>query len=179
MQTIGIVFSFLLTSHTVLAATVPVKIQSILDPSIQFTAETNVSAVNVIGATKKVTAKVTHDQNTFTFEGHVNPKDLDTGMSMRNQHMLETVFQTEKEVYPEIVFKSTSMNPLTSGQLSGTLSIRNIERPLNGLCKVESAQWHCEGAVSLLDFGVTPPSKFGVTVKDSVKLIVSFKVQNE
>ncbi|MBI4610846.1 MAG: YceI family protein [Candidatus Rokubacteria bacterium] len=114
----------------------------------------------------------------------VNPATLKTGLSGRDRD-LRTAMAVEK--YPEIrftlgavqaSFPSLAERPDTALTITGTLIIHGVARPatLTGRARiVEGRLWvRGEGALKMTDFGITPPRKFFLSVKDEVR--VSFDV---
>jgi len=78
----------------------------------------------------------------------------------------------DSEAHPDIVFRSTAADP--AGQagwtLHGNLTLRGQSRPVTVRVALKDARYTGEATVKLTDFGIRPPGKAGVRVKDEVKI---------
>jgi len=109
-----------------------------------------------------------------------NPATLRTGISGRDRD-LGKVLEVEK--YPEIRFSvggvqasfpSLAERPDTALTITGTLTIHGVERATALTARariVEGRLWvRGEGTLRMTDFGITPPRKFFLAVKDEVRV---------
>ncbi len=110
----------------------------------------------------------------------VNPASLRTGIGGRDRD-LRNVMEVEK--YPEIrftlcgvdaSFPSLAERADTALKMSGVLGIHGVARPvtLTGRARiVEDGLWvRGEGDLKMSDFGITPPKKFFLSVKDEIRV---------
>ncbi len=114
----------------------------------------------------------------------VNPASLRTGIGGRDRDLRKAM---EVERYPEIrftlseveaSFPSLAERADTALKITGMLMIHGVERiiTLTGRARtVEGRLWvRGEGTVKMTNFGITPPKKLFLSVKDEVR--VSFDV---
>ena len=78
--------------------------------------------------------------------------------------------------HPDILFKSTSADP--TGQrrrtLHGNLTLHGQTRPITVNVTLNADRYEGEATVKQTDFGIKPPGKAGIKVKDEVR--VEFEV---
>lgn len=102
----------------------------------------------------------------------VSLKNLDTGMSLRNDHMKNKFLEVSK--YPDaILLKGQGEN----GKGTGRIKIRNIEKDISGTYKVEGSEVVAEFELLLSEFGISGINYKGVGVEDKIKLKVSVPVK--
>ena len=177
MKTLHYVLISLIGSSASFASTVSIQ-------KAAFTSKTNVSAVQVKGETKKpFLATITLKGNELTaLETTLAPQELKTGLDLRDQHMVERVFQRENKSVPPMVFKLAAPFILDGKEntMSGTLSIRgqtvNFTPRCTGSVSVgESSALKiiCAGTVNLTQYGIEIPSHMGVKVQPNVELTLS------
>lgn len=98
----------------------------------------------------------------------VSLKNLDTGMSLRNDHMKNKFLEVGK--YPDaILVKGEGEN----GKGTGRIKIRGVEKDFNGTYKVIGSEVEAEFELLLSDFGISGINYKGVGVEDKIKLKVS------
>lgn len=102
----------------------------------------------------------------------VSLKNLDTGMSLRNDHMKNKFLEVSK--YPDaILVKGEGEN----GKGTGRIKIRGIEKDFTGIYKVVGSEVEAEFELLLSDFGISGINYKGVGVEDRVKLKVSIPLK--
>ena len=113
-------------------------------------------------------------------------KTLNTGMSIRDEHMRKYVFTTPDGLTPDVRFVGERAECSGTGnaktcQLSGELTIRDTTRPFLMTLKVtdlgDSFRAAGDGVVKLSTYGIEAPSQLGVTAMDDVKLHLDFVVR--
>jgi polyisoprenoid-binding protein YceI len=74
--------------------------------------------------------------------------------------------------HPEIVFQSTGAEDGGEGRwtLRGNLTLRGQTRPVTVQVTLKDGRYTGECSVKLTEFGIKPPGKAGVRVKDEVKI---------
>lgn len=111
---------------------------------------------------------------------HLNPAALKTGIAGRDRDLMMAL---EVEKHPLIrftvmevqaAFPSLAERADTVVTIHGLLSIRGVERPvtLTGRARLQTERlWvRGEGALTLTQYGITPPKKFFLTVGDTVQI---------
>lgn len=102
----------------------------------------------------------------------VSLKNLDTGMSLRNDHMKNKFLDVNK--YPDaILVKGEGEN----GKGTGRIKIRGIEKDFAGIYKVAGSEVEAEFELLLSDFGISGINYKGVGVEDKIKLKVSIPLK--
>ena len=157
-----------------------------------FEASTNMPGIEVKGKSSALTAHVelTRDAEKLVLqriEASVPVNSLATGMKVRDEHMRRYIFTTPDGKVPDLRFVADSghCGASTSGreftcQLAGNLTIRGVARPLNISLHVKeqgsagSLRAAGDGLVKLSDYGIEPPSQFGVKPSNDVKFHLEF-----
>jgi len=84
----------------------------------------------------------------------------------------------DSQQHQEIVYKSTSAE--STGQnkwtLRGNLTLRGQTHPVPVTVTFKDGQYTGEATVKLSDFGITPPGKAGIRVKDELKITFAVKL---
>jgi polyisoprenoid-binding protein YceI len=115
-------------------------------------------------------------------------KSLATGMKVRDEHMRKYIFTTSDGREPDVQF--TAEKGMCPGspdahefmcRIQGALSIRGVAKPLEMVLHVKeqagsSVAYHAsgDGIVKLSDYGIDPPSQFGVRPANEVKIHLDF-----
>jgi polyisoprenoid-binding protein YceI len=158
--------------------------------SAAFIANTNVSAITVKAKSQALQANTTVTQTQEGLQlGHIEAwvpvGTLTTGMGVRDEHMRKLIFTGADGKTPDLRFEAEKTacpalgsNHTTTCQVSGTLSIRGIARPFAVALKVreqaQSFKVASDGIVKLSDYGIVPPSEFGVKTQNDVQLHLEF-----
>lgn len=154
--------------------------------SVSFLATTNLSAVSIHGQSKelKAHALVSHENGQLLLENldaSVDPKSINTGISMRDHHMREKIFSDGSSNVPELNFHSNravcadpAKGKESICQVEGTFSLRGTSKPFALPLRIKSEgsryRLSAEGQLKLTDYGITPPCQLGVCVTDGVKI---------
>jgi polyisoprenoid-binding protein YceI len=84
----------------------------------------------------------------------------------------------DSQQHQEIVYKSSSAE--STGQskwkLRGNLTLRGQTHPVPVTVTFKDGQYTGEATVKLTDFGITPPGKAGIRVKDELKITFAVKL---
>jgi len=179
----------LLTSIALGGQPAAVEIQSGL---VSFESPTNMPGIEVKGKSNALSAHVDfeRDNNNLVLQkltATVPVKSLATGMKVRDEHMRKYIFTTSDGAEPDLVFTA---KPATceagsahefNCALTGDLSIRGVARPFTmrlhakeqgGSTPVFRAAG--DAVVKLSDYGIEPPSQFGVKPSNEVKFHLDF-----
>jgi polyisoprenoid-binding protein YceI len=78
----------------------------------------------------------------------------------------------DSEQHQEIVYKSSDAASTGQGKwtLQGNLTLRGQTRPVTVSVTLKDGLYSGEATVKLTDFGITPPGKAGIRVKDELKI---------
>jgi polyisoprenoid-binding protein YceI len=158
-----------------------------------FYADTNVPDVEVKGKSTALSGQVevSEDANGLVLqriEASAPMKSLGTGMKVRDEHMRKYIFTTADGQEPNLVYAADQGACRSAGngreftcELAGSFSLRGEARPLVIRLRVKeqsgaSTAFRVEGdaIVKLSDYGIAPPSQFGVKPSNEVKLHLDF-----
>ncbi|HUS07176.1 MAG TPA: YceI family protein [Bryobacteraceae bacterium] len=153
-----------------------------------FTVNTNVSAISVKGKSGALQGKVQVRQTSEGLkleqvEAVVPVASLNTGMGIRDQHMRKFIFTAPDGATPDLKFSAPEASCTPSAkenicQISGELAIRGVAKPFNIQLKVRengtAFRASASGTVKLSDYGIEPPSQFGVKTANEVQLQLEF-----
>ncbi len=150
------------------------------EPKVGFTA-TGTVGLKFDGETSKISVKDDGKNVVVT----VPLKEIDTGVGLRNKHMLEDL---EAEKYPELSL-SVPVDQLAvledgktpEGEGKGTFSLHGQTKEgafkYKASCKAGVCDIDATGSINLKDFGVKVRSYMGVTVKPDVAIRAKFSLQ--
>ncbi len=156
--------------------------------TVAFDAATNVGAISVHGksAALEGRAKVRLAGASLSLENleaTLPVKSIDTGMSLRDNHMRKYVFTTTEGTLPDLRFTADKAvcegtESQSTCQVAGDLTVRGVPRPFTLALKITrdgmSIRAVGDGIVKLSAYGIPPPSQLGVRTEDAVKLHLDF-----
>jgi polyisoprenoid-binding protein YceI len=154
-----------------------------------FDVGTNVPALSVRGKSNALEARghivpSAAGPQLEQIEATVPVKTINTGMGLRDAHMVKYVFTTSDGQTPDVKFVAKSAACTQTGanrstcDVTGDLSIRGMARPFTIALKVtkdaDSYRAAGEGIVKLSTYGIAQPSQLGVRTDDDIKLRLEF-----
>ena len=137
------------------------------------------SMLKIHGNTSELSGKLTKDASNLSGSFKIPMKTFMTGLSLRDKHLKEKVFEVEK--YPDAVF---TLNPIkmaegvTTVPFTGKLNFHGVEKPVSGDVKLtvsdsKSVQHEAKFEVKLSDFNIPTPEFAGMKIQDTVKVEVN------
>ena len=110
---------------------------------------------------------------------------LDTGISLRNQHMKEKYLETAKYPFGELKVEEVTgfkkESPEGSFPFKGTLTIHNVPKAVAGTVQVQKAgdglKIKAEFDTKVSYFSIPMPAYAGVALKDDVKVVVESQLK--
>jgi len=153
-----------------------------------FTTPTNMPGLTVKGKSDALHARAqihrTAEGLTFDrIEASLAVETLATGIALRDQHMRQEVFTAPGGKIPEIRFEATNVlcpgvlaGRETTCKIAGSLNFRGIPRNFFLMLKIRQAnpasvfRASGDGSVKLSDYGIEPPTQFGVKTADEVQI---------
>lgn len=155
-----------------------------------FDATTNFAAISIHGRSTAVVgrAQIRSSGDGLVIdqlEALVPVKTLNTGLSLRDDHMRKHVFALPDGSLPDLRFVSDRVTCTTSGnattcELDGALTIRAIARPFAITLKLDDRgnliRATGDGLVKLSAYGIAQPTQLGVTTTDDVRFHVDVEV---
>lgn len=155
----------------------------------EFKARSNLSALEIKGSSKSSTGtvKVSENGRGIALEAlkiNIPVASLQTGIGIRDRHMREKIFTTEDGKIPDVSFESAKSvcEKAKEGyqcQAQGTLSMHgkslNTTIPVSLTKSGDVFVAKADFDIGLKDFGVEPPSHFGVTVDNAVAVSTNFR----
>ena len=115
----------------------------------------------------------------------VDLRTLDTGISLRNDHLREKYLEVDKAAgYDTAVLSDIDLKGLNAdapdgkGSFSGTLSLHGVKKPVAGTVEVrqvgDGRRVRASFPVNLADYSIPEPRYLGVGVKNTVQIDVTF-----
>ena len=95
----------------------------------------------------------------------VSLKNLDSGISLRDNHMRNKYLEVAK--FPEAIL---TMAKGRGGQGTGTIKIKGIEKPVKGTYQIKGSVVEANFDLKISDFGITGVKYMGAGVGDTIKL---------
>lgn len=143
------------------------------EPRVSFLA-TGPAGFKIEGTSSKVAVK--DDGSSLSFS--VNLADLDTGIGLRNRHMLEDL---EADKYPAVTLvvplarltvpdEGKTVDTETKGTWSLHQQSRDLPFKYRATCSAGQCEVEGEGTLNLKDFGIKIRSYLGITVKSEVPI---------
>ena len=153
---------------------------------VSFEATTNMPGVEVKGKSNALSAhvEIARDNNSLVLQeirATLPVKTLATGMKVRDEHMRKYIFATADGKEPDLQFRADPVSCQNAAShefncpISGTFSMRGVERPFSMQLRVKEqggfAAFRAAGdaVLKLSDYGIEPPSQFGVKPSNEVK----------
>ena len=154
---------------------------------VQFKAIGRPSALKINGNGEGPKGVFTIEDKTLSGNATFTLESLDTGIKLRNEHMKKKYLETDK--YPEAKFSFTKVAlpenineesaKIDKVSFEGVLTLHGVEKTVNGTSKIErngsSISVNAEFGIKLSDFGIGIPSFAGITVAETVDVLVEFK----
>ncbi len=151
---------------------------------VEFLAIGKPSFLKIKGESSVVTGFLVPGPKGSSAEFRLKVDSLDTGISLRNEHMNEKYLESKK--YPEIVLKVSEWSglrvgsPATKGEVpfSGELELHGRKNPISGTVQVDKAngagfEFTARFSVKIKDFAIETPSYKGIKVTDEVTVTVT------
>ena len=123
------------------------------------------------------------------FEGSfaVDLRTLDTGISLRNEHLREKYLEVDKAPgYDKAILSDIDLKGLKpdapdgKGAFTGSLTLHGVKKTVTGPVEVRKAgaslRVKASFPVNLSDYNISEPSYLGVGVKNTVQVEVTFTV---
>jgi len=154
--------------------------------TVSFDVATNVPALRVHGTSNSLTARARLASGPEgavleQIEATVPVRSLQTGLTLRDEHMRKHIFTTPDGQMPDVQFSGERTECPTIGPrqrttcvVNGALAIRGTARPFvmtltireeNGILRATG-----HGIVRLSSYGIDQPSQLGVRTTDEIKL---------
>lgn len=159
-KVVFILLSFFISLQVYAQAKVVVDVK--ITPAGSFKAETkDVSGVAVVKGDEILADKIS-----------VNLKNLDSGISLRDNHMKNKYLEVAK--FPEAIL---TMGKGKNGHGTGTIKIKGIEKPVKGDYKINGSMVEATFDLKISDFGITGVKYMGAGVGDTIKLTATVPVK--
>lgn len=159
---------------------------------IQFKAIGRPSAIRISGKSPICEGTFQVRNKQVTGEAHLDLKHFDTGIAMRNSHLLETYLEVAK--YPDAKLKLDSLvltHPLgpegkvqkEQGPFRGTLTLHGKEHPVQGTFEVKQDEGlfklTADFGLKIEDFQIKTPTFAGITVASDVEIHLEGVLKSE
>jgi polyisoprenoid-binding protein YceI len=178
--------------YVCLFASVWVAIAAAGGPWRAANAEVSVKCPMTVGGsfdttTAALSGAITASARPAAFDGTlaVDLRTLDTGISLRNEHLREKYLEVDKGAgYDQAVLSDLALQglnpdaPAGKGSFTGSLMLHGTKKTVTGPVEVRQAGtgWRVRASfpVNLSDYNIDKPRYLGVGVKDTVQVSVTF-----
>lgn len=152
---------------------------------VEFNAVGKPKMLKIHGKGSKATGSLQIDGGKVSGQAVFDLNSLDTGISLRNNHMKEKYLETSK--YPKASLEIISVklpNPMPvnyegSAAFVGKLTLRGVTKEVKGIAKLKRSGAELSGevefATTVKSYNIDLPSFAGVTMADEVSVKVEFK----
>jgi polyisoprenoid-binding protein YceI len=165
---------------TLPAAAAASKTWKVAESQVTFQAVGKPGFIRINGKNAKVDGSSTWDGTQLQGEYKVKLSDLETGLSLRDQHMKEKYLEVQK--YPEAIL---TLDPIpwnasseSSLPFKGKLKLHGVEQAIEGQAKLSpnGSQLAVEASFELIlsQFKIDIPVYAGITVAEKVDVKVTF-----
>ena len=143
---------------------------------VDFYATGKPSMLKIHGENSDLTGALT--QNKGSCDGKFTTKlsAFSSGMSLRDRHLKNKIFEIDKYPEAELNFKSMSLKAGTTGTFSGTLKFHGTEKEVNGEVTPEISdkeiKFKTNFKILLTDYGIQPPEFAGMKIENEVRVEV-------
>lgn len=128
-----------------------------------------------------------HHSPTFDGSFAVDLRTLDTGISLRNDHLRGEYLEVDKApeyasaTLSEIELKGLNVDaPEGKGSFTGSLMLHGAQKPVNGTVEVRKAgsslRVKASFPINLSDYNISEPRYLGIGVKNTVQVEVNFTI---
>ena len=150
----------------------------VLEQTTEFYATGKPSMLKIHGSTQAHQQSLSVEREQISGKMEIDLKTFESGMSLRDEHMRNKVFQIEK--YPT-VWIVLDRQPIQSNKFVGTMHFRDQEKKIEGVQSFKKLDqgysYEITFKVLLTDFGVTPPAYFGMKIENEVEVNVKGKAK--
>lgn len=141
--------------------------------SVQFEATGNPGFIRISGTGAKVEGMVKGDTKGFSADLTVDLNALKTGIELRDSHLKQKYLETTK--YPKARLQIERLQPFKEGEeffWTGKLTLKGSTKPVSGKATVKGKNVKANFKVLISDYPLEVPSWMGVSVAESVEVIV-------
>lgn len=147
---------------------------------VEFLAIGKPSALKIHGTGASPDAKLSLDKSQLKGSIEFQMDKLDTGISLRTEHMKEKYLQVKEYPKSKLTLLDAPVDADFSKTLSnsgekkfrGTLSLHGKEKEVAGTYTAQNGDVKAKFPITLSDFGIDVPKYLGITVADTVAVDV-------
>ncbi len=176
---------FLFGANPVFSAT-PAQKLTPYNSKIEFEAVGRPSMMKVRGKAAETTGTLSIENGAALGSFTLDLTHLDTGISLRNQHMKEKYLEIQKfprailTLKPILLPEGWQIGKTLEGPFQGILNLHGVERNIEGQFKIAAnSEIQTQFEIKLSDFKIDIPSYLGVTIADTVKVSTIFSARAE
>ncbi|MES3038384.1 MAG: YceI family protein [Bdellovibrionota bacterium] len=159
------------------------------ETSVRFLALVKPGSLRINGTGAKLSGTITLNGTQLAAEITVSLKDLETGISLRDQHMKEKYLEVEK--YPTATLRITDMalpqSPLSSHintkgvEFKGILNVHGVDSAVTGTADIDSTGSMIVAEVktrtTISAHNIEKPGYLGVKVADEIEIQALMKLK--
>jgi polyisoprenoid-binding protein YceI len=148
--------------------------------SIDFYAIGKPSMLKIHGESTKLTGTITRKGNVFSGQFEIPLDSFETGMSVRNKHLKEKVFETSKYDKAKLTITELKIPDEKTGEIkelpfTGKLSLHGVEKDITGTAALNVTDklitFSTEAEIKMSDYQIPLPEFMGMTMQDQVKIL--------
>ena len=172
-----VLIMFLSGSSSFAINQVPVEAFQASSGKIDFYAIGKPSMLKIHGSADSL--KGTFNKNNGEVSGHftVNMADFSSGLSLRDSHTKNKVFEVEKYPTAEITLKPFQVKTSEKNKFTGVLKFHGVEKEVQGEMTFDfsdkKAKFESSFNIQLTDFNIQPPEFAGMKINNEVRVAVS------
>ncbi|MBC7396732.1 MAG: YceI family protein [Bdellovibrionales bacterium] len=166
------------TPNTALAKTNSAMTSEVQKGTVEFFVLGKPSMLKIHGESSALSGNLSRIGDELTGELVMPLNSFATGMTTRDKHLKDKVFETSK--FENAVLSITSLKvPAGNGEFknlefSGKLKLHGVEKEIKGTSQVtvgpQTTGFTAHLDIKLTDFQITPPEFLGMSIQDDVKI---------
>ncbi len=146
---------------------------------VEFFAIGKPSMLKIHGTSEKMTGSF--EKNGSNLQGKLQvPNDsFETGMGVRDKHLKEKIFESEKNPTSELVLDSLTIPEGKDAKMEqlpfkATFHFHGVEKKVDGMADLKrldkTLSFVAKFTVNLTDYQITPPEFMGMTIQNEVRI---------
>lgn len=124
------------------------------------------------GAKVSVAMEVKEGKSSGTFD--VDLKSFDTGIGLRNDHMLDKYLEVQKYPSAKLVLDPVALPKQGFANWTGELNLHGVTNKVGGVADVQGNQIKAKFNINMSDFKIKKAIFKGVGLEDKISILVVF-----
>ena len=177
---VGTLFSLTLWLPSPAQASIDsLRVHSLKEGRIEFFALGRPSMLKIHGDSHSMSGHLDREKNKFSGAFEIPMSTFDTGMKIRNDHLLDRIFEAKKFERAKLKIVELQLpagHPEGSENIpfTGRLNFHGVEHEIKGLAdldfKDQKPRFEARFDLDLTDFDIQPPEFMGMRVENRVRI---------